>query len=72
MLGILSYSKLAPLLPERVIRLEAAIQREELHTRFLDEDFTREFQQRICGDFTPEWSGNWRAIEATGGAETAK
>ncbi|MBX7120712.1 MAG: Fic family protein [Opitutaceae bacterium] len=68
--GILSYSELAPLLAERVIRLEEAIQREEFHTRVLDEALVCEFHHRICGDLTPEWAGKWRAIEVTVGSLT--
>ncbi len=62
-LGILSYSELAPLLAERVTRLEAAVQREEFHDHALDESLVREFHRRICGDLTPEWGGAWRTVE---------
>lgn len=67
-LGILSYSELAPLLAERVLRLEEAVQREEFHTCALDEALVRDFHQRICGDLTPDWAGKWRTVEVTVGS----
>lgn len=67
---ILSYSELAPLLAERVTRLEEAVQREEFQSRVLDESLIREFHQRICGDLTPDWAGKWRAVEVNVGPRT--
>lgn len=66
-LGVLSYTELAPLLGERVTRLEEAIQAEEFQGRALDESLLAEFHTRICGDLTPDWAGKWRAVEVTVG-----
>ena len=66
-LGILSYAELAPLLAERVTRLEAALLAEEFATRALDESLLAEFHARICGDLTPDWAGKGRAVEVSVG-----
>lgn len=68
--GVLSYSQLAPLLGERVTRLEAAVQAEEFARRPLDESLLAEFHSRICGDLTPEWAGKWRTVEVAVGPLT--
>ena len=69
-LGVLSYTQLAPLLGERVTRLEESIQAEEFQARLLDENLLTEFHTRICGDLTPEWAGKWRAVNVTVGPLT--
>lgn len=61
--GILSYSQLAPLLAERVVRLEAALYQPEFASLPMDEGLAAEFHRRICGDLVPEWAGKWRTIE---------
>ena len=61
-LGVLSYTQLAPLLAERVTRLEAALLAQAFAPRPLDESLLTEFHARICGDLTPEWAGKWRAF----------
>ena len=66
-LGILSYSELAPLLAERVAKVEAALLAEEFATRPLDESLLQEIHARICGDLTPEWAGCWRRVSVTVG-----
>jgi CRISPR-associated endonuclease/helicase Cas3 len=65
--GILSYTELAPLLGERVTRLEESVQAEEFRLRPLDEKLLLEFHCRICGDLTPDWAGKWRTVEVTVG-----
>jgi CRISPR-associated endonuclease/helicase Cas3 len=62
-LGILSYSELAPLLAERVLRVEARIYGRDFDDRTLDENLLSELHKLICGDLVPEWAGKWRAIE---------
>lgn len=69
-LGVLSYSELAPLLAERVTRLEAAVLAEEFAARRLDESLLTDFHSRLCGDLTPEWAGKWRTAEITVGQLT--
>ncbi len=67
-LGVLSYTELAPLLAERITRLEEAVQRQDFHTRRLDESLLRDFHKRICGDLMPGWAGKWRTVEVTVGS----
>ncbi len=69
-LGILSYSDLAPLLAERVQRLEESVQKEEFVALPLDETLVCEFHRRICDDLVPDWAGKWRSIEVTVGPLT--
>ena len=68
--GVLSYTELAPLLGERVTRLEQAVQAGEFACRPLDEFLFAEFHQRICGDLTPDWAGKWRTVEVVVGPLT--
>ncbi len=69
-LGVLSYTQLAPLLAERVTRLEAALLAQAFASRPLDESLLTEFHARICSDLTPEWAGRWRAVEVAVGPLT--
>ena len=69
-LGVLSYTQLAPLLAERVTRLEAELLAQAFASRPLDESLLAEFHARICGDLTPEWAGRWRAVEVAVGTLT--
>lgn len=69
-LGTLSYTELAPLLGERVTRLEEAVQAEVYHLHALDERLLQTFHQRLCGDLTPDWAGKWRDVEVTVGPLT--
>ena len=69
-LGVLSYKELAPLLGERVTRLEAAVQAEEFARRALDESLLTEFHARVCGDLTPAWAGKWRDVTVAVGPLT--
>lgn len=61
--GLLSYSQLAPLLAERVLRVEAAI----ASGAFAEQDSAAElilrFHADIAGDLVPEWAGRWRDAE---------
>lgn len=61
--GILSYSEVAPLLAEQVVRLEARIYAGDFAERILDEDLAAEFHRAICVDLVPEWAGRWRTVE---------
>ena len=49
-LGILSYTELAPLLGQRVTRLEEAVQSEEFQSRTLDESLLTEFHRSGSND----------------------
>ena len=61
--GLLSYSQLAPLLAERILRVE----REIASRAFADEEMAAEliltFHRQIAGDLRPEWAGRWRNAE---------
>lgn len=61
--GILAYSELAPLLAERVLRLETALYQPEFAAWPPDERLAAEFHRRICHDLVPDWAGRWRTIE---------
>lgn len=61
--GILSYSELAPLLAECVLRLETALYQPEFAAWPPDEHLAAEFHRRICHDLVPDWAGRWRTIE---------
>lgn len=61
--GILAYSELAPLLAERVLRVEAALYQLEFADWPSDERLAAEFHRRTCFDLLPDWAGRWRTIE---------
>ena len=61
--GILSYSQLAPLLAERVLRVLQDIEDGLFATRPLDESLLLDLHHNICGDLTPDWAGKFRATE---------
>ena len=61
--GVLSYSEVAPLLAERVLRVEAALYQLEFASRPLDDRLAAEFHCRICADLVPDWAGRWRSIK---------
>jgi len=69
-LGILSYAQLAPLLAERVARVEAALLKEEFDSLPLDEFLVLDLHARICRDLTPDWAGTWRKVSVTVGSLT--
>ena len=68
--GILSYSEVAPLLAERVLRVEAALYQAEFAPSPPDERLAAEFHRRICHDLVPDWAGKWRTIEVRVGNVT--
>ncbi len=69
-LGNLTYTELAPLLGERVVRLEESIQVGAYHFHPLEEELLLQFHRSICGDLTPDWAGKWRDVEVTVGPLT--
>ncbi len=60
---ILSYSQLAPLLAERVLRTQEDIEEGFFSAKPLDESLLCQLHQAICGDLIPEWAGRLRARE---------
>ncbi len=61
--GLLSYSQLAPLLAERVLRVEAAIAFGGYAIQELGGDLILRIHSEIAGDLVPEWAGRWRDAE---------
>ena len=60
--GILRYSELAPLLAERVLRIQERIESEHYAAASLDENLIRTLHRDFCGDLVPDWAGQWRTI----------
>ena len=66
--GILSYSQLAPLLAERVLRVQERIEAGEFDGAVLDEELIRRLHGEFCGDLVPDSAGRWRVIAVRVGA----
>ena len=65
--GVLSYAQLAPLLAERVLRVQERIEAGEFDAARLDEVLLRRLHGEFCGELTPDFAGRWRAIAVTVG-----
>lgn len=61
--GILSYSQLAPLLAEQVLRVEAAIASGAFSSQVLDSQLILQLHAEIAGKLVPDWAGRWRNAE---------
>jgi CRISPR-associated endonuclease/helicase Cas3 len=61
--GLLSYSQLAPLLAERVLRVEHSIAEGGFTSQALGPKLILQFHAEIAGDLVPEWAGRWRNAE---------
>jgi len=61
--GLLSYSQLAPLLAERVLRVEHSIASAAFASHPLGSDLLLELHRQVAGDLVPEWAGRWRHAE---------
>lgn len=68
--GILSYTQLAPLLAERVLRTLEDIEDHAFAARPLDESLLLDLHRQICGDLVPEWAGRFRTTEVKVGHHT--
>jgi len=55
--GILRYSELAPLLAERVLRIQERIEAEHYAAAPLDDTLIRTLHRDFCGDLVPDWAG---------------
>lgn len=60
--GILRYSELAPLLAERVLRIQERIEAGDYTAAPLDENLICTLHRDFCGDLVPDWAGQWRTI----------
>jgi CRISPR-associated endonuclease/helicase Cas3 len=61
--GILSYAQLAPLLAERVLKVQADIEDGNFAAQSLGESLLLDLHRGICGDLTPDWAGRFRTSE---------
>ena len=61
--GLLSYSQLAPLLAERVLRVERSIAAQEFQSLSLGSDLILRFHSEIAADLVPDWAGRWRTAD---------
>ena len=68
--GVLRYAELAPLLAERVIRVQERIEAGGFMGAALDEELVRRLHSDFCADLTPEWAGQWRTIQVQVGTHT--
>ena len=66
--GLLSYAQLAPLLAERVLRVQQRIEAGVFEGAPLDEELLRQMHGEFSGDLVPDWSGRWRTIAVRVGA----
>ena len=60
--GILNYQQLAPLLAERVLRVQQLIERDAYAHSDLNEDLLQRMHAEFCADLVPEWAGQWRRV----------
>ena len=60
--GIIRYSELAPLLAERVLRIQERIESEGYAAAPLDENLIRTLHRDFCADLVPDWAGKWRTM----------
>jgi CRISPR-associated endonuclease/helicase Cas3 len=61
--GLLSYSQLAPLLAEQVLRVEHEIASGAFAAQALSPELIRDLHRQIAGDLCPDWAGRWRDAE---------
>lgn len=61
--GLLSYRQLAPLLAERVLRVEQEIAGGAFTAQPLAPELILAFHRAIAGDLCPDWAGRWRDAE---------
>lgn len=61
--GLLSYSQLAPLLAEQVLRVERLIASGAFSAQPMAPELLLQFHQEIAGALVPEWAGRWRDAE---------
>ena len=58
--GLLSYSQLAPLLAEQVLRVERDFAAGTFARRSAFADLVLNFHREIAGELCPYWAGQWR------------
>lgn len=60
--GSLLISELAPLLAERVLRVQEDIESGLFAEQPITEDLIRRLHQGLCADLVPAWAGQWRKM----------
>ena len=60
--GVLRYSELAPLLAERVLRIQERIETDAYSDLSLSEDLILRLHRELCEDLFPDLAGKWRLI----------
>lgn len=68
--GVLTYAQLAPLLAERVVRVQERLEAEGFAALPLGEELLCALHAGICADLMPEWAGRWRTVAVTVGPHT--
>jgi CRISPR-associated endonuclease/helicase Cas3 len=66
--GLLTYAELAPLLAERVQRVQEAITRGDHDQAVPDRDLVCTLHAAICMDLVPDWAGRWRNVAVVVGS----
>lgn len=66
--GLLTYAELAPLLAERVQRVQEAITRGDHDQAVPGRDLLCAFHAAMCADLVPEWAGRWRSVAVVVGS----
>ena len=61
--GVLTYSKIAPLLAEKVLEVERLIESGAFSAQAMDSELLLGFHRQIAVDLVPEWAGRWRNTE---------
>ena len=61
--GLLSYSQLAPLLAEQVLRVEREIASGTFAAQALSPELILDLHRQIAGGLCPDWAGRWRDAE---------
>jgi CRISPR-associated endonuclease/helicase Cas3 len=66
--GSLLISELAPLLAERVLRVQEDIESGLYSEHPITDDLIRQLHQALCGELVPAWAGQWRKMNVHVGA----
>jgi len=61
--GLLSYSQIAPLLAEQVLRVEHEIAAAAFDAQPLSPELILEFHRQVAAELCPQWAGHWRDAE---------
>ena len=68
--GIISYSALAPLIAEKVMKTQEKIESGQYHHIPLSEELVLLLYTDFCGEIVPDWTGRWRSVDMQVGEHT--